>query len=301
MTDIADRYERLAAAFVEKVAAVPADGWSAPTPCEEWTARDLVRHVVDAQGMFQGLVGREMGELPSVDDDPEAAVRLATGRTLSDLRDPERAEAEFDGFFGRTSFETAVDRFLSTDLVIHGWDLARAAGLGETIPAEEMARIRSTRRGSATPCAAQGPSVPRSRCPRTPVSRRSSRPSSDARPSDGPVEPAFCQLTTRGRDSGRPHEIEIWFTAVGDSLYLISGGGDRSDWAKNLKAEPAATVRVGDETFPVKGRVPVHPGEERSVAVDRRHAKYADQVSGTLEEWHRDAFIVALDIHEHTR
>ena len=142
MTDIADRYERLAAAFVEKVVAVPADGWSAPTPCEEWTARDLVRHVVDAQGMFQGLVGREMGELPSVDDDPEAAVRVATGRTLSDLRDPERAEAEFDGFFGRTSFETAVDRFLSTDLVIHGWDLARAAGLDDTIPAAEMARIR---------------------------------------------------------------------------------------------------------------------------------------------------------------
>ena len=88
---------------------------------------------------------------------------------------------------------------------------------------------------------------------------------------------------------------------MGDSLYLISGGGDRSDWVKNLVAEPAATVRVGDETRPVKGRVPVHPGEERTVAVDRLHAKYADQVSGTRAEWKRDAFIVALDIHEHTR
>jgi len=115
------------------------------------------------------------------------------------------------------------------------------------------------------------------------------------------VEPAFCHLTTWGRHSGRPHEIEIWFTTIGDSLYLISGGGDRSDWVKNLRAEPAATVRVGDETFPVKGRVPVHPGEERSVAVDRLHAKYADQVSGSREEWHRDAFIVALDVHGHTR
>ncbi|HYF46375.1 MAG TPA: nitroreductase family deazaflavin-dependent oxidoreductase [Acidimicrobiales bacterium] len=108
------------------------------------------------------------------------------------------------------------------------------------------------------------------------------------------VEP-FCYLTTTGRRTGEPHEIEIWFTAVGDSLYLISGGGDRSDWVNNLVAGPAASVRVGDTTFPVTGRVPVHPGEERTTAVERLHAKYADQVSGTLDDWRREAFIVALD------
>ena len=108
-------------------------------------------------------------------------------------------------------------------------------------------------------------------------------------------------MSTTGRVTGRPHEIEIWFTEVGDSLYLISGGGERSDWVKNLVAEPAATVRVDGKTVPVKARVPVHPGEERTVAVDRLHAKYADQVSGSLEDWKRDAFIVALDVHEHTR
>ena len=109
------------------------------------------------------------------------------------------------------------------------------------------------------------------------------------------AEPAVCYLTTTGRVSGRPHEIEIWFTALGNSLYLISGGAGRSDWVKNLVAEPAATVRVDGEPFPVTGRVPVHPGEERTVAVDRLHAKYADQVSGSLADWKRDAFIVALD------
>jgi deazaflavin-dependent oxidoreductase (nitroreductase family) len=110
-----------------------------------------------------------------------------------------------------------------------------------------------------------------------------------------------CHLTTKGRVTGRPHGIEIWFTAVGDSLYLISGEGSDSDWVQNLRADPAATVRVGEETIPVVGRVPVHPGEERTVAVDRFHAKYARQVTGTRDEWHRTAFIVALDIHPHTR
>jgi deazaflavin-dependent oxidoreductase (nitroreductase family) len=109
------------------------------------------------------------------------------------------------------------------------------------------------------------------------------------------TEPAVCYVTTTGRSSGRPHEIEIWFTEVGDALYLISGGGPDSDWVKNLVAEPAATVRVDDETFPVRARVPVHPGEERTVVVDRLHAKYADQVSGSLADWKRDAYIVALD------
>jgi deazaflavin-dependent oxidoreductase (nitroreductase family) len=109
------------------------------------------------------------------------------------------------------------------------------------------------------------------------------------------AEPAVCYVTTTGRSSGRPHEIEIWFTALGSSLYLISGGGPHSDWVMNLVAEPAATVGVDGETFPVKARVPVHPGEERTVAVARLHAKYADQVSGSLADWSRDAFIVALD------
>ena len=110
-----------------------------------------------------------------------------------------------------------------------------------------------------------------------------------------------CYLTTSGRVSGRPHEIEIWFAALGDSLYLISGGGTDSDWVQNLAAEPAATVRVGEETIPVVGRVPVHPGEERTVAIDHLHDKYGAQVTGTREDWHRTAFIVALDVRPHTR
>jgi uncharacterized protein (TIGR03086 family) len=49
---------------------------------------------------------------------------------------------EFDGFLGRTNFETAVDRFLCIDLIVHGWDLARAAALDETIDPEDVERVR---------------------------------------------------------------------------------------------------------------------------------------------------------------
>jgi deazaflavin-dependent oxidoreductase (nitroreductase family) len=112
---------------------------------------------------------------------------------------------------------------------------------------------------------------------------------------------AVCHLTTTGRSTGRPRGIEIWFTALGDSLYLISGGGVGADWVQNLLAHPAATVQVGDQTIPVIGRAPVHTGEERTVAVDRLFDKYGEQVTGTREDWHRAAFLVALDIRPHTR
>src|SRR4051812_13139518 len=100
MGEIADRYRRLAGAFSEKVAAVPADGWEAPSPCDAWTARDIVAHVVATQGMFLGFVGRELGDIPSVDLDPLGAWTAASSAVLGDLEDPDRAKAEFQGFQG---------------------------------------------------------------------------------------------------------------------------------------------------------------------------------------------------------
>ena len=141
MTDISERYRRNADRFAAIVAGVPESRWSDPSPCEDWTAHDVVRHVVDTQGMFLGLVGRELGEIPSVDDDPPAAWDAARLVVQSDLDDPERADTEFDGYFGRTTFAEAVNRFLSSDLVVHAWDLAPATGQDETIDPAEAERV----------------------------------------------------------------------------------------------------------------------------------------------------------------
>jgi uncharacterized protein (TIGR03086 family) len=143
MSEVSERYGRLAETFQSTIAAVPADRWESPSPCQEWTARDVVRHVIDAQGMFLGFVGRELGDIPSVDEDPLAAWMAASDIVLGNLEDPEVAAAEFKGFTGPSTFEAGVDRFLCFDLVVHGWDLARAAGLDHRMPAEEIPRIRA--------------------------------------------------------------------------------------------------------------------------------------------------------------
>lgn len=141
MSEIADHYRRLAGEFAQRISKVPEDRWEHPSPCEGWTARDVVRHVVDTQGTFLGLVGRTLGDTPPVDDDPLAAWSAARDVVQADLDDPARAAAGFEGFFGPTTFEQAVRDFLCTDLVVHGWDLARATGLDERLDPAEVRRL----------------------------------------------------------------------------------------------------------------------------------------------------------------
>ncbi len=138
----AQRYRRRAATLTDTVAAVPEDRWSAPTPCEDWDARALLDHVVATQSLFAGFVGRELQPGPSVADDPLGAWVTARDQTQAALDDPALAEVAFDGFLGRSTFEEGVDRFLSFDLVVHRWDLARAAGLDDEIPAEDLAALQ---------------------------------------------------------------------------------------------------------------------------------------------------------------
>ena len=144
MSEVSERYRRLAGALTEKIEQVPSDRWSSQSPCENWTSRDLVRHVVDVHGMFMGLVGRHLQPGPDVKSDPLGAWTSARDQMQSDLDDPERAAAEFDGHSGRSTFAEAVDRFVCFDLNIHGWDLARAAGLDERIEPEELPKLWAT-------------------------------------------------------------------------------------------------------------------------------------------------------------
>lgn len=59
-------------------------------------------------------------------------------------------------------------------------------------------------------------------------------------------EPQYLYLTTTGRKTGNPHEIEIWFVGYEGNYYLVSEYPDRSDWVKNVRHNPAITFRVGN-------------------------------------------------------
>lgn len=65
----------------------------------------------------------------------------------------------------------------------------------------------------------------------------------------------YLYLTTTGWKSGRPHEIEIWFTALNGNYYLISERGENAHWVQNLRRQPAITFRVGEQLFRGAARV----------------------------------------------
>ena len=138
MSTSADRYRRLSERFREIVAAVPQDRWTSPSPCEDWTALDVVRHVVDSHAMFEQLASRPLDATPDVEADPLTAFDEVRAIVQADLDDPERASTSWDGHFGRTTFEEGIDRFVGLDLIVHGWDLAMATGGDTSIPAEDL-------------------------------------------------------------------------------------------------------------------------------------------------------------------
>lgn len=142
MTDVADRYRKLAAAMEERIAAVPDDRWSSPAPCEGWVARDVVQHLVDTPAIFFGMVDQPAPSGgPSVDDDPVGAFTDARDAVQTALDDPAVADLPYEGFFGPSTFAEGVDQFLCADLVIHSWDLARATGQDERLDREEVHRL----------------------------------------------------------------------------------------------------------------------------------------------------------------
>lgn len=110
------------------------------------------------------------------------------------------------------------------------------------------------------------------------------------------VKEDYCYLTTTGRVSGRPHEIEIWFAINDRVLYLLSGGKDRSDWVKNLLKNPSVTVRIAKHTFTGIARL-VTDDKEDTKARYMLAEKYQEWEEGrTLSQWARTALPVAIDI-----
>src|SRR5438552_8242843 len=59
----------------------------------------------------------------------------------------------------------------------------------------------------------------------------------------------FLYLTTTGRRTGLPREIEIWFTERDGRFYIIAEHGDRANWVRNIRAHSHVDVRVGDRRF----------------------------------------------------
>jgi len=101
-------------------------------------------------------------------------------------------------------------------------------------------------------------------------------------------------LITRGRRTGRPHRIEIWFVAHDDAAYLLSDAGT-SDWCRNLVADPHVTLEIGDERRETLAR-PVEPDDPANAIVRPAiAAKYQTGYAEDLTRWSETGWLVRVE------
>ncbi len=145
MSEISERYRKVADQFTRVAAAVPEGAWDNPAPCEGWVARDVVRHLVEWIPPFlESGAAIELPQGPSVDDDPVGAWKVLSDSMQGLLDDPQIAASEFSHErAGTHTIENAIDMFFLNDVLIHTWDLARATGGDEALDADEVHRMFS--------------------------------------------------------------------------------------------------------------------------------------------------------------
>lgn len=69
------------------------------------------------------------------------------------------------------------------------------------------------------------------------------------------TETQYLYLTTTGRKSGVPREIEIWFTEIEGRFYIIAEKREAANWVQNIINDPLITFRVADRKCTGVGRV----------------------------------------------
>ncbi len=102
----------------------------------------------------------------------------------------------------------------------------------------------------------------------------------------------YAYLTTNGRQTGRPHRIEIWFAVQDGAMYLMSGGRDRSDWVKNLQVNADVSVELGGETYSGMAQVVEPDTVEDRRARELLVEKYRE--GNNLDDWGRDSLPIVI-------
>ncbi|CAM5245709.1 TIGR03086 family protein OS=Streptomyces alboniger OX=132473 GN=CP975_30320 PE=4 SV=1 [Streptomyces alboniger] len=136
-----DRHGEALDLFAARVHAIRPDQWDAPTPCTDWTVRDLVDHLTTEQLWVPSLV-RDGATVESVGDsfdgdvlgpDPVTSWDTASAASRAAFREP----GALDRTVHLSSGESSATHYcgqMTMDLTVHAWDLSRAIGADEKLP-----------------------------------------------------------------------------------------------------------------------------------------------------------------------
>lgn len=145
MTRAKEQFVRAAGAVEALIGAIPTDKWDVPTPCDKWTVRDVVNHLVGGNLVVAARFSDR--KVPDHDADhigdakPAAAFRASAEELLTTLDIPDVLAGEYVARSGAMSGEILMHLRI-IDLLVHAWDLMRATGLERDLPTDLAAQER---------------------------------------------------------------------------------------------------------------------------------------------------------------
>lgn len=144
MSEVTDRWRRVAGGFTDRVDGVAPSEWDNPAPCEGWVARDVVRHLVEWVPPFLADGSDVLVPAgPDVDDNPAGAWENLRTTIQAVLDRPDVSSRRFNhDRAGSHPLDQAIDMFILGDVLVHTWDLARATGQDETLDPEAVHIMR---------------------------------------------------------------------------------------------------------------------------------------------------------------
>lgn len=129
--------------WAARVGAVKNDEWGDPTPCVQWSVRELVNHVVAEElwtpPLLRGKTIEEVGSQFDGDvlgEDPLGRARTAADEAAAVVDEIVPGGGHVHLSYGEEDMAEYV-RQLCADHLIHGWDLA-AATVGDTSMDSEL-------------------------------------------------------------------------------------------------------------------------------------------------------------------
>jgi len=133
LDEIRGRYARIAADLDRRVGMVRRLDWNSMTPCEDWSTRDLLAHIVDTHRRVLAALHDQPSDDVTDHEDIVEAWRQATADVAAALADDVTALFPVRFFGNEAEFAVLVGNLLCTDTLIHTWDLCQAAGLEDTL------------------------------------------------------------------------------------------------------------------------------------------------------------------------
>jgi uncharacterized protein (TIGR03086 family) len=145
--ELMELHRRAVEHWAARVAAVKNEQWGDPTPCAEWSVRELVNHVVSEELWAAPLLGgqtiEEVGNQFDGDvlgDDPLGRARMAADEAMAIVEAIVPGGGRVQLSYGEEDMGEYV-RQLCADHLIHGWDLAAATGGGTSMDPELVAEV----------------------------------------------------------------------------------------------------------------------------------------------------------------